>query len=91
MTVKLLTEHHLEFLSLKGGFTGSTESTLVKMPHCWKSDVAAHMQKPPLNAHADISSTARYLCFGLSIHLHPYSVYASNVGSGKSAQMHRLA
>ena len=33
MTVKLLTEHHLAFLSLKGGCTGSSESTLVKMPH----------------------------------------------------------
>ena len=33
MTVKLLTEQRLEFLSLKGGYTGSTESTLVKMPH----------------------------------------------------------
>ena len=29
MTVKLLTEHHLEFLSLKGGCTGSSESTHV--------------------------------------------------------------
>ena len=28
MSVKLLTEHHLEFLSLKGGCTGSSESTL---------------------------------------------------------------
>ena len=37
MSVKLLTEHHLECLSLKGGCTGSSESTLVKMPHCWKS------------------------------------------------------
>ena len=27
MSVKLLTEHHLEFLSLKGGCTGSSEST----------------------------------------------------------------
>ena len=43
MSVKLLTEHHLEFLSLKGGCTGSSESTLVKMPHCWKPHVAAHM------------------------------------------------
>ena len=43
MTVKPLTEHHLEFLSLTGGCTGSSESTLVKMPHCWKSHVAAHM------------------------------------------------
>ena len=31
MTVKLLTEHHLEFLSLKGGCRGSSESTHVKM------------------------------------------------------------
>ena len=43
MTVKLLTEDYLEFLSLKGGCTGASESTLVKMPHCWKSNVAAHM------------------------------------------------
>ena len=41
MTVKLLTEHHLEFLKLKGGCTGSSESTLVKMPHWWKSHVTA--------------------------------------------------
>ena len=43
MNVKLLTEHHLEFLSLKGGYTGSSESTPVKMPHCWKQHVAAQM------------------------------------------------
>ena len=43
MSVKQLTEHHLEFLSLKGGCIGSSESTLVKMPHCWKSHVTAHM------------------------------------------------
>ena len=30
MIIKLLTEHHLEFLSLKGGCTGSSESTIVK-------------------------------------------------------------
>ena len=45
MSVKLLTEHRFEFLNLKGGFTGSSESTLVKMPHCWKSNVAAHITK----------------------------------------------
>ena len=44
MTVKLLTEHHLEFLSLKGDCTGSSESTLAKMPHCWKSHVVAHIR-----------------------------------------------
>ena len=42
MTVKPLTEQRFEFLSLKCGCTGSSESTLVKMPHCWKSYVAAH-------------------------------------------------
>ena len=31
MILKLLTEHHLEFLSLKGGCRGSSESTHVKM------------------------------------------------------------
>ena len=30
MIVKLLTQHHLEFLSFKGGSTGSSESTLFK-------------------------------------------------------------
>ena len=34
MSVKLLTEHLLEFVSSKGGCTGSSESTLVRMPHC---------------------------------------------------------
>ena len=43
MSVKLLTEHHLEFLSLKEGCTGSSESTHVKIPHCWKSHVKAQM------------------------------------------------
>ena len=43
MIAKLLTEHHLEFLSLSGGFRGSSESTHVKMPHCWKSHVTAHI------------------------------------------------
>ena len=37
MSVKLLTEHRLEFVSLKGGCTGSSESTLVKMQICVSS------------------------------------------------------
>ena len=44
MSVKLLTEHYLEFLSLKGDCTGSSESALVKMPHCWKSHALAQMK-----------------------------------------------
>ena len=41
MNVKLLTEHRLEFVSFKGGCIGLYESTLVKMPHCWKSHATA--------------------------------------------------
>ena len=43
MTVKLLTEHHLEFLRLLRGRTGSSEFKLVKMSNCWKSNAAAQM------------------------------------------------
>ena len=43
MSVKLLTEHHLEFLSLKRDCTGSSEPTFVKMPRCWKSHAVAHL------------------------------------------------
>ena len=43
MTVKLLAEHHLEYLSLKVCCTGSSESSRVKITHCWKSNVAAQI------------------------------------------------
>ena len=43
MSVTLLTEHHLEFVILKGGCTGPSESTIVKMPHCWKSHIVAQI------------------------------------------------
>ena len=43
MIVKLLTEHLLECLSLTRGCTGLSESTHVKMPHCWKSHVTAQI------------------------------------------------
>ena len=46
MIVKLQTEHHLECLSLKGGCRGSSESTHVKMPHCWKSHALAQLLFP---------------------------------------------
>ena len=39
MIVKLLTKHHLEFLSLKE----ATQASLVKMQHCWKSHVTAQI------------------------------------------------
>ena len=36
MNIKLLNEHNLEFLGLKEGYTGSSESIHFKMPHCGK-------------------------------------------------------
>ena len=38
-----MTGHHLEFLSLKGGYTGLPESIIVNIPHCWKSCAVAHL------------------------------------------------
>ena len=49
LIVKLLTEHHLEFLSLKGGSRGSSKSTLVKMSKYWKSHALAQIIMIPNN------------------------------------------
>ena len=43
MTVQHLAEQHLEFLRLTGGCACSSESVHVKMPHCLKSHVTAHI------------------------------------------------
>ena len=43
MIVKLLTEHHLEFLSLTGGSRGGSESTQDKMSNCWESHAVAQL------------------------------------------------
>ena len=51
----------------------------------------AHAQTPHLNFHADLSSGARDLKVGLSLHLFAYLVYARNEGSGESAHVRRLA
>ena len=53
LTIKLLTEHHLEFLSLNGGRTGSFESTFVRIPHYWKSLVVAHLSTEALKLFLD--------------------------------------
>ena len=73
MTVKLLTEHHVEPLSLKGGYTGLFESTLVKIPHCWKSHVAAHICIYP---------------FPLRVQSYPY-LSASTLGAKYGARTQR--
>ena len=71
MSVKLLIEHYLEFLSSKGGCTGSSESTLVKRPHCWKSHVVAQVvnificfgaQKDNL---IEVVLLSAHICFGV--------------------------
>ena len=42
MIVKLLIEHHLQFLNLKGGWGGgSSGSAVVKKSNCWRSHAAA--------------------------------------------------
>ena len=78
MSVKLLTVHNLEFLSFKGGCTGSSEcscpnATLLEMT-CHGSYVPVHetlvlithAQKPPIKAHADVSRGVRGLMFSQS-------------------------
>ena len=43
MTIKLLIKQHFDFLSLTRGCLGSSESTHVKISHCWKSHVTAQI------------------------------------------------
>ena len=40
-----------------------------------------------ISAHNDVSSKARRLKIGLSLHLHQYSAYISSEGSDESAHM----
>ena len=60
MIVKLLTKHHLAFLSLEGCCRGSSESTHVKMPHCWKSNALAQMYWVKTLLHQGISEPIFY-------------------------------
>ena len=77
MIAKLLTEHHLEYLILKGGCRGSSESIHVKMPHCWNTHALAHFfisflpdcgaLEAPCNGQvvmttSTVNSTATYTC-----------------------------
>ena len=72
MTVKLLTEHHLEFLSLKGGRTGSSESTLVKH-HL----VGNHMSRLKYNFHDFIF---RLVTSGVGYHAVPVIFFLIKFG-----------
>ena len=53
-----MTETLLEFLNSKGGCTGMSESTHVKIPHCWKSHVTAQI---PLGVNG--LRTLIFVCF----------------------------
>ena len=88
MIVKLLTEHYLEFLSLKGGCRGLSESTHVKMPHCWKSHATAQIAwkkgKLPGNIEQhmffSVNSSSLFSCNHIhqSMHLFPKLLLKSN-------------
>ena len=80
MNIKLLNEQNFEFLSLKEGYTGSSESIHVKMPHFRGSIVAL--------AHADVPSGARCLMFCRGL-LHSYFINARSEGSGDTTCMRR--
>ena len=81
MVVKLLTEQHLEFLSLKGGCGGSSESTLVKMPHCWKSHALAHIRFRQISV---------YICIRLGcIRLDLLTIIYSDSKSGHYSEVNK--
>ena len=56
MSVKLLTEHHLRFLSLRGDCTDSSECTLVKIPNCWKFHDYINMTRYIFNSQLELVS-----------------------------------
>ena len=83
MSVKLLTQNDLEFLRLKGGCTGSSESTLVKMPHCWKSHVTAQYIHPhyiqPQFHQSTLPSIHHIQSINLSFHLHTHHPFHPSI------------
>ena len=80
MIVKLLTERHLEFLSITGGCRGPSESTLVKMSNCWKSRALAHISSAwiyyPCTCNTILSTQNNNLCVRsnnpFTIFIYPY-------------------
>ena len=74
MTVKLLTKHYLEFLSLKVGCTGLSDSTLVKIPHYWTS---RHDSNVNTDAVVSVIAYKNYFCgFGVVLqNLHGIKLY----------------
>ena len=82
MIVKLLNEHHLEFLSLKGDCRGSSESTYVKIPHYWKSHALAQMyrnQKTFYSIAFSCATAKAFACICLTI----FYTFARARGAGR--------
>ena len=72
MNIKLLTVQHLEFLSLKGGYTGSSESTLVKMPlECLKN-----------SSYTDNQEMVHWICLTYLIYEHDRGIGFHHVDRG---------
>ena len=63
MIVKLLTEHHWEFLSLKGVCRGSSESTHVKMPHSALAHIYIDYLGIKYNVFSSLSESMHLLLF----------------------------
>ena len=79
MILKLLTEHNLELLNFRGGCTGSSESTHIKMSHCWKSHVTAHLCFVGITCLACVSSSS---CFDPYLAISPEDVVCFLRGGG---------
>ena len=65
-----MADHHLVFLGLKGGCTGSSESTLIKMSLCRKSHVAAHLC---LLSHLRVSGFCIYIALYIQTYHYNYT------------------
>ena len=80
MNVKLLTKQHLEVLHLRGGFTGSSEFTLVKMPHCRVSYVLTNdntVQSVSLAVSVALSILAIYVLLPFSEEVGTFCICAN--------------
>ena len=99
MNIKLLNKHNFEFQSLKGGCTGSPESTLVKMPHCWKSHVVAQLWASSWEKQSSGFTTAilKPTCSATEnsqnieiLNEASFTISEFNKGTDQTAQMHKL-
>ena len=69
MSVKLLTEHRLEFVSLKGGCTGSSETTLVKMRHCVAAQFMIYwLRTDAYDSKSDKYHKSSFSCMQCAVH-----------------------